>query len=109
MFVQFVCFSKFRQSRGVGEMQVIVTHWVRCKSVPEHLGISALKQHADRSEGLGSPLPVELPGVEREGIPELANIVDGNLVEAFQSLGYHWDERETLLVTIVRHPRVFRW
>lgn len=52
---------------------------------------------------------MELPGVEREGIPELANIVDGNLVEAFQSLGYHWDERETLLVTIVRHPRVFRW
>ena len=100
MFVQFVFFfSKFRRSRG----------WVRCKSVPEHLGISALKQHADPSEGLGSPLPAELPGVEREGIPELANIVDGNLVEAFQSLGYHWDERETLLVTIVRHPRVFRW
>ena len=100
MFVQFVFFSVNSVDLG---------GWVRCKSVPEHLGISALKQHADRSEGLGSPLPVELPGVEREGIAELANIVDGNLVEAFQSLGYHWDERETLLVTIVRHPRVFRW
>ena len=77
---------------------------MRHKSVAEHLSIPALKQHADPSEGLGSRLPEDLPGVEGEGIPKLANIVDDNLVEASKSLGYHWDERETLLVTIVRHP-----
>ena len=39
-----------------------------------------------------------------EGIPKLANIVNGNLVEASESLGYHWNERKTLPVAIVRHP-----
>ena len=77
---------------------------MRHKSVPEHLSIPALKQHADPSEGLGSGLPEDLPGVEGEGIPKLANIVDGILMEASKSLGYHWNERETLPVTIVRHP-----
>ena len=100
MFVQFVCFLENPINLG----------WrVRHKSVSEHLSVPALKQHADPSEGLGSGLPEDLPGVEGEGIPKLANFVDDNLVEASKSLGYHWDERETLLVTIVRHPRVFRW
>ena len=73
---------------------------MRNKSVSEHLSVPALKQHADPSESLGSGLPEDLPRVEGEGIPKLAC----NLVEASESLGYHWNERKTLPVAIVCHP-----
>ena len=80
---------------------------VRHKSVSEHLSIPALKQHADPSEGLGIGLPEDLPSVEGKGNFKLANIVNGNLVEASESLGYHWNERKTLPVAIICHPPVF--
>ena len=92
MFVQFVCFLENPINLG----------WrVRHKSVSEHLSVPALKQHGNPSESLRCGFPEDLPRVKGECIPELANIVNCNFVEASEGLGHHWNKSKTLPVAII--------
>ena len=86
----------------VSENVVDFRGWLRCKSVPEHLGIPALEQDAQPTKGVRGGLPFELTGVKGERIAKFANIIDGNLVPTSQSLRHHWDESQTLLLAIPR-------